>query len=199
MFEFLNQLRGRGILADIDVAFAQFIGRNADNDPALALLAALVSNISSVHGEIALPAERIDSRKSLRKHLRSLSVPEDGKQPPQGSGEPTPDLGFIETMDDWPPDPNAFPRLFSKYGSEPDNAFQPTPLILANGLYYLGRAFQNERFLRDYLLSRASTAMPSTESIPFETITRLQLGDEQKAAVAAAVNSKYLEIGRAHV
>ena len=40
--DFLNLLRGRGLLADIDVAFARFIGKNAALDPAMTLLAALV-------------------------------------------------------------------------------------------------------------------------------------------------------------
>ena len=194
MPDYPNMLRGYGLLADIDVAFARFIGRNADDDPALTLLAALVSNAASMHGEIALPAEKIGTRESLRKYLRSLSSPEDGGQLPQESGDTTPDLGFIDRMDRWPPDPGAFPRLFREYHPETDDAFQPAPLILANGLYYLGRAFQNERFLRDYLLSRASNVVHTPESVPFETITRLQLGDEQKAAVAAAAGSKFLVV-----
>ena len=193
MPDFLNMLRGRGLLADIDVAFARFIGRNADNDPALTLLAALVSNAASMHREIALPAEKIDTRESLRNYLRTLSAPEDGERPPQGSDAP-PELGFIEKMNGWPPKPDAFPNLFREYHPGPDDAFRPAPLILANGLYYLGRAFQNELFLRDHLLARASTAIPPAESIPFETITKLQLGDEQKAAVAAAAGSKFLVV-----
>ena len=47
MSDFLNMLRGRGLLSDIDVAFARFIGGNAGGDPALTLLAALVSNAAS--------------------------------------------------------------------------------------------------------------------------------------------------------
>jgi exodeoxyribonuclease V alpha subunit len=189
MSDFLNMLRGRGLLSDIDVAFARFLGRNAGGDPALTLLAALVSNAASVHGEIALPAEKTGTREALKRYLKNLSPSEDGEQLLQGSDTP-PDLSFIDRMDGWPPEPGAFPRLFREYHSESDKEFQPTPLIFANGLYYLGRAFQNELFLRDYLLSRASDAA-CPESIPFETITALQLGDEQKAAVAAAVNSKF--------
>ena len=190
MSDFLNLLRGRGLLSDIDVAFARFLGRNAGGDPALTLLAALVSNASSVHGEIALPTEKTASRETLKRYLKALSPSEDDKQ--AAAGEP--DLSFIDELEIWPPEPGAFPHLFREYHPGTDEAFQPAPLILANGLYYLGRAFQNELFLRDYLLSRASDAGVSGESIPFETITRLQLGDEQKAAVAAAVNSKFLVI-----
>ena len=192
-FEFLNMLRGRGLLADIDIAFAEFIGRNAGGNPALTLLAALVSNNTSVHGEIALPAERIGTRESLKRYLKNLSASEIDAQSPRESDTPL-ELDFINLLDDWPPDRNAFPRLFRVYDPGSDEAFQPAPLILANGLYYLGRAFQNELFLRDYLLSRISDAAYPGESIPFDTITGLQLGDEQKAAVAAAVHSKFLVI-----
>ena len=98
-------------------------------------------------------------------------------------------------MGGWLPEPGAFPRLFRECRPETDDdAAQVTPLILVNALYYLGRAFQNELFLRDYLLSRASDAAHPAEAIPFETITKLQLGDEQKSAVAAAVGSKFLVI-----
>jgi len=193
MFEFLNTLRGCGILSDIDVAFARFIGRNAGGDPALTLLAALVSNASSMHREIAVPASRIGSRESLRRYLQGLSTSENEELSPRDADLP-PDTDFIDRMDCWPPVPDAFPGLFRKYRPEKNEAFQPAPLVLANGLYYLGRAFQNELFLRDYLLSRASDAAPSADSIPFEAITRLPLGDEQKSAVAAAVNSRFLVI-----
>ena len=84
MSDFLNMLRGRGLLSDIDVAFARFIGRNAGGDPALTLLAALVSNAASVHGEIALPAEKIASSESLKRYLKSLSASEDREQLSQG-------------------------------------------------------------------------------------------------------------------
>ena len=67
MSDFLNMLRGRGLLADIDVAFARFIGRNANGEAALTLLAAIISNAASAHREIALPASRIGTRESLRK------------------------------------------------------------------------------------------------------------------------------------
>ena len=191
MSGFLNMLRGRGLLADIDVAFAQFIGRNADGDPAMALLAALVSNATSMHGEIALPASAVTTRASLGKYLNDLAVfGDDGRKTPD-SGSPL-DLSFLDRMDTWPPEPDAFPGLFREYRPESDETFQPAPLILANGRYYLGRAFQNELFLRDYLLSRG--APRPMEDIPFETVTRLPLGDEQKSAVAAAVGSKFLVI-----
>lgn len=193
MSDFLNMLRGRGLLSDIDVAFARFIGRNADGDPALTLLAALVSNAASVHGEIALPMEKIGTRESLKRYLKNLSPSEDDKQSPQESDFPL-DLGFIDRIGSWPPEPDAFPHLFREFHPESLEAFRPAPLILANGLYYLGRAFQNELFLRDYLLSRTSDTVHQAESIPFEAITKLQLGDEQKAAVAAAIGSKFLVI-----
>ena len=67
MFDFLNMLRGRGLLSDIDVAFARFVCRNAGGDPALTLLSALVSNAASVHREIALPADKIATRESLKR------------------------------------------------------------------------------------------------------------------------------------
>ena len=194
MSDFLNILRARGLLADIDVAFARFIGRNANGDPALTLLAALVSNAASMHREIALPVNKIGTRDSLRRYLKTLSAAsENAEQSPLEFEAPL-DLSFLDRLDHWPPAPGAFPYLFREYRPEPDAMFQLTPLVLANDLYYLGRAFQNELFLRDYLRSRTSDAAPSAESIPFGTITRLQLGDEQKAAVAAAVNSKFLVI-----
>ena len=193
MSDFLNMLRGRGLLSDIDVAFARFIGRNAGGSPALALLAALVSNAASMHGEIALPEEKIGTRASLKRYLKDLSAPEDKDAFSRDFDSPL-ELGFIDRLDSWPPNPGAFPHLFRAYQPDSDEAFQPTPLILANGRYYLGRAFQNELFLRDYLLARTSDAGRSAEAVLFETITRLPLGDEQKAAVAAAVNSKFLVV-----
>jgi len=197
MFEFLNMLRGRGLLGDIDVAFAQFIGRNADRDPALTLLAALVSNAASVHGEIALPASAIATRESLKRYLKNLSPArgDDAAEFPPVPFAPS-DLATVDRMDSWPPDPDRFPGLFREYHPETGSAFRPAPLVLANGLYYLGRAFQNELFLRDYLLSRTSDAVPPAEAISFETVTRLPLGSEQKAAVAAAVapDSRFLVI-----
>ena len=193
----LNMLRGRGILADIDVAFAQMIGENAAHDPALTLLAALVSNAVSTRGEIALPASEIGTRESLRRYVRKLSVARKDDAA-QTAPEMPPDPAFIDRLDGWPPDPAAFPRLFVEYHPETAGEFRPAPLVLANGLYYLGRAFQNELFLRDYLLTHAKTgswdaweSAGIAESIPFDAITRLQLGEEQKAAVAAAVGSGF--------
>ena len=191
IFDFLNQLRGYGLLADIDVAFARFIGGNADRDPALTLLAALVSNAASMQGEIALPVNKIGTRASLRYYLENLSAG-DSDAVTQDPGEP-PDFDFVYQLKQWPPDPKAFPCLFREYRPESGEPFQPSPLILADGLYYLGRAFQNELFLRDYLWSRTKDARPA-ESIPFEETTKLELGREQKSAVAAAVNSKFLVI-----
>lgn len=193
MSDFLTMLRGCGLLTDIDVAFARFIGRNANGDDALTLLAAIISNAASTHREIAVPADRIGTRESLRKYLKNLAAAENNDQNEQGAEEHL-DLGFLDRMDRWPPDPGAFPHLFCEYRPGSGETFRPTPLILSNGLYYLGRAFQNELFLRDYLRSRTSDAAPSAESIPFEKVTRLQLGDEQKSVVAAAVNSKFLVI-----
>ena len=191
VLEFLNQLRGRGMLADIDVAFARFLGGNADGDPALTLLAALVSNAASMHGEIALPADRIGTRGKLRHYLENLSAGDDDDAA-QDPGE-TADFGFVDWLGSWPPDPNAYPCLFREFRPEPGEPFQPAPLLLVNGLYYLGRAFQNELFLRDYLRSRTRDVHPA-ESIPFESVTGLELGEEQKSAAAAAVNSKFLVI-----
>ncbi len=191
IFEFLNQLRGRGMLADIDVAFARFIGENADGDPALTLLAALVSNAASMHGEIALPADRIGTHGKLRHYLENLSAGDDDAAA-QDSGE-TADFSFVDRLGSWPPDPNAYPCLFREFRPESGEPFQPAPLLLVNGLYYLGRAFQNELFLRDYLRSRTRDVHPA-ESISFESVTSLELGEEQKSAAAAAVNSKFLVI-----
>ncbi len=191
IFEFLNQLRGCGMLADIDVAFARFLGGNAGSDPALTLLAALVSNAASMHGEIALAENKIGTRGKLRYYLENLSAGDndDAMQDP----DKTVDFGFVDRLNNWPPAPNAFPCLFREYHPDSGEAFQPAPLLLVNGLYYLGRAFQNELFLRDYLLSRTLDAH-SAESISFETVTKLELGDEQKSAAIAAVNSKFLVI-----
>ena len=119
MFDFLNMLRGHGLLSDIDVAFARFIGRNADGDPALTFLAALVSNASSVHGEIALPAEKIGSRESLKKYLKNLSPSEDDRQAMAGE----PDLSFIDKLESWPPESGTFPQLFRECHPESDESF----------------------------------------------------------------------------
>ena len=192
MSEFLNMLRGRGLLADIDVAFARFVSRNAGGDPAMTLLAALVSNAMSMHGEIALSAAAVATRESLKRYLKGLAISGEDEQKTRESGSP-PDFGFIDRLDAWPPEPDTFPSLFRKYRPESGEAFRPAPLILANGRYYLGRAFQNELFLRDYLLSHSGTVRPA-EGIPFETVTRLQLSDEQKSAVTAAIGSKFLVI-----
>ena len=191
IFEFLNQLRGCGLLANIDVVFAQFIGRNADNDPALTLLAALVSNAMSMHREIALPADQINTRGKLRYYMENLSAGNDDETV-QRAGGPI-DFSFVDRMSTWPPDPAAYPYLFREYRPESGEAFQPAPLVFVNGLYYLGRAFQNELFLRDYLRSRTNDVHP-VEPISFETVTKLELGEEQKSAAASAVNSKFLVI-----
>lgn len=196
VFDFLNTLRGRGLLADIDVAFARFIGGNADRDPSLTLLAALVSNAASTRREIALPADKIRTRDSLRTYLEGLSDGRDDDGPQDSVETSELDFGFVDRLVRWPPEPGAYPCLFREYRPGSDDAggtFQPAPLVLANGLYYLGRAFQNELFLRDYLKSRMRAARPA-ESIPFETVTRLELGKEQKSAVAAAVDSGFLVI-----
>ena len=194
IYDFLDLLRSRGLLADIDAAFARFFGGNAAHDPALALLAALVSNAASMQGEIALPADRIGTRDSLRSYLLSLSPGEDAQMQGRRKPEIHQELGFLDSLDHWPPEPGVFPQLFRECDPGVDVAFQPAPLILSNGLYYLGRAFQNERFLREYLRSRTSAATQSAETIPFESVTKLQLGDEQRSAVAAAVDSNFLVI-----
>ena len=146
VFNYLTSLRGRGLLADIDIAFAQLIGRNAAWDPALTLLAALVSNAASMHREIALPVCKIETKESLRGYLKILSAAwnENEALSERESGLLSFDL--IDHMDRWPPTPGEYPHLFREYRSEADKDFQPTPLVLANGLYYLGRAFQNELF-----------------------------------------------------
>ena len=95
MFDFLNILRGHGLFSDIDVAFARFIGRNSDGDPSLMLLAALVSNAVSVHGEVALPMERIGTRESLRRYLKALSASEDKDAFSRESDTPL-ELGFMQ-------------------------------------------------------------------------------------------------------
>ena len=190
VFEFLNALRGRGLLADIDVAFARFIGKYADDDPALTLLAALVSNAASVHGEIALPADRIGTRESLRAYLRHLSAARDDDA--QTPAEPV-DFGFADRLAHWSPEPGALPQIFLEYRPGSDKTFRPAPLILSNGLYYLGRALQNELFLRDFLRSRAEDARPAPP-VSFDDVTDLRLGGEQQSAVAAAVNSSFLVI-----
>ncbi len=191
VFEFLSQLRGRGALADLDVAFARFIAGNADGDPALALLAALVSNATSMLGETALPADRIGTPGSLRTYLERLSAG-NSEDVNRNSGD-TVELGIVGRLNRWPPVPGMYPCLFRECLPESEDACRPAPLVLANGLYYLGRAFQNELFLRDYLRSRKHSVRPA-ESIPFGTVTRLELGAEQKTAVAAAVGSDFLVI-----
>lgn len=188
-FEFLKMLRGHNLLADIDLAFAQFIGKYTGNDPALTLLAALVSNASSVHGEIALPADRIGTRESLRSYLRHLSAARGDEQDPGGPV----DFDFAGRLEQWPPEPGAFPQIFREWHPASDETFRPAPLILANGLYYLGRALQNELFLRDYLHSHTDTARAAAP-VSVDAVTSLRLGEEQKSAVAAAVNSKFLVI-----
>ena len=191
-FDFLNRLRGLGLLADIDVAFARFIGENADGDPALTLLAALVSGATSMHNEIALPAGRIGTREALRTYLEDLAAGRDADTRESGGKD---DFGFIDGLEHWPPEPDAFPRLFLECRPGSDEAFQPVPLVLANGLYYIGRAFQNELFLRDYLRTHTGpSASRSVADIPFEQVTRLQLIEGQKDAVKAALGSKFLVI-----
>ena len=192
--DILNPLRGRGLLSDIDVAFARFIGANAARDPAMTLLAALVSNAASVQGELALPADRIGTRELLRTYLLELASAEDAPARAWRDTGTPPELDFIDRMGQWPPDPDAFPRLFRVYHPDPDEAFRPAPLVLANGLYYLGRAFQNELFLRDILRARTGAAPRTAGDIPFDAITRLRLGDEQRSAVAAAIDSRFLVI-----
>ena len=178
---FLNALRDNGRLLDIDVAFAGFVGRLSGDDPALALLAASVANAFSRHNEIAVPLDRIATVDALAEYL----------------GRPAGELPV--NADNWPPDPGS--RLFADGNAAADgHATAPVaPLTLANSLVYLGRSFQNELFLRDTLLTRtppadAGITLPDVPEIDFAAVTSLPLGDEQKAAVKAAMRSRFLVI-----
>ncbi len=180
---FLNALRDNGRLLDIDVAFAGFVGRLTGDDPALSLLAAIVSNAFSRHNEIAVPLDRIATVDLLAEYL----------------GRPAGELPV--NNDSWPPGTGSRPEIFADGTAAADGtATVPAALLtLANGLVYLGRSFQNELFLRDDLLARtapadaAETAANAPE-IDFAAVTGLPLGDEQKAAVKAAMGSRFLVI-----
>ena len=128
---FLNALRDNGRLLDIDVAFAGFVGRLSGDDPALALLAAIVSNAFSRHNEIAVPLERIATVDSLAEYL----------------GRPTAELPVNDAT--WPPETGSRPGVFADGNLAADGlaAAPAAPLVLANGLVYLGRSFQNELVL----------------------------------------------------
>ena len=180
---FLNALRENGRLLDIDVAFAGFVGRLTGDDPALTLLAAIVSNAFSRHNEIAVPLERIATIGSLAEYL----------------GRPAGELPVNDA--NWPPETGSYPKIFADGTAAADGlATAPAaPLVLANGLVYLGRSFQNELFLRDDLLTRtvpvnAEETAANAPEIDFAAVTGLQLGDEQKAAVKAAMRSRFLVI-----
>ena len=206
---FLESLRLAGKLADIDVAFAAFIGRCTGGSPALTLLAALVSNAAVMRGEIALPAGAIRTKDALRSYLKKLSVVPDADLPPEGRPpeQTSPDAdGFIDGLN-WPPAADAFPHIFREIrqdgsvpaapdAAEPDlfaEASAAAPLVLSGGLLYLGRMYRNEVLFRDYLLSHVEP-VPPPEPIDFGKITELELETEQKAAVSAAVNSRFLVI-----
>lgn len=211
--DFLESFRLAGKLADIDVMFASFIGRQTNGSPSLTLLAALVSNAASMRGEIALPVESVWTKAALRDHLKALFGGGDAGaalhgQP--GGGPDAPDVdGFVDALD-WPPSPAAFPHVFREIraedagsgasgagNAEPDifaEAASAAPLVLANGLLYLGRMYRNEELLRAYLLSHSDPVPPLPEPIDFGKVTELALEEEQKAAVSAAVNSRFLAI-----
>ena len=219
--EFLESLRINGKLAGIDVVFASFAGRLSGSSPALMLLAALVSNAVSTHNEIALPAESVWTKDALRAYLKKLTAaPERDAETPYRYA-PAPEWSdpavdaFVDALD-WPPEPGAFPHLFREIRDDApedaapdmdsaherkeretgvfDEAASAAVLVLRGGLLYLGRMYQNEIFLRDYLFAHVKTSATPAEPIDFGTVTSLELEDEQKAAVSAAVNSDFLVI-----
>jgi len=201
---FLESLRRCGKLADIDVVFASFIGRNAHGSPALTLLAALVSNESSMHDGTALPAERIWTKDALRDHLKKIASEQgvadraDPAGPPADAALDT----FVDGLQDWPPAPDAFPRLFREIAPGAASpaadglaaAAAAAPLVLSDGLLYLGRMYQDETFLRNYLFSHVGTNTGAAGPVDLSSVTSFELGTEQAAAVAAAVNSRFLVI-----
>ena len=165
--DFLESFRLAGKLADIDVMFASFVGRQTNGSPSLTLLAALVSNAASMRGEIALPVESVWTKAALRDHLKALSGGGDAVAvlPGQPGGPDAPDAdGFVDSLD-WPPSPAAFPHIFREIraedagsgasgtgNAEPDifaEAASVAPLVLSNGLLYLGRMYRNEELLRE--------------------------------------------------
>ena len=221
--DFLEFLRLNGKLAAIDVVFASFIGRRSNDDPALMLLSALVSNAVSVHNEIALPAESVRTKDALRAHLKNMTGgPEQDSDrqtpfcPAPGRNDPSAVDAFVEGLD-WPPDPGAFPYLFREIGGDApedsqqnaassaargkpetdvfNEALSAAPVVLSGGLLYLGRMYQDEVLLRDYLLAHTKPNPPPAEPVDFGSATSLELEDEQKAAVSAAVNTDFLVIG----
>lgn len=170
---FLNSLRKQKKLQDIDLAFADLVDRAAGTpgNPALKLLAALVSNSLSQRNETALPAERIASGNALAEYLHL----------PPGTELPIP-------ADGWLPGTGLCPELLS--GGE-----RPTPLVLRNGLFYIGRCFQEEIFLRDFLLRHAGSAAETAEDgDQFGSLTDLELGEEQIRAIRLARNTHFLTI-----
>ena len=178
---FLNALREEGRLLDIDLAAASFAGRMTGGDPAQMLLAALVSNAFSQGGDVALPFDAVGDRSALAAYWNK-----DEDDLPVGPS-------------DWPPDPAAHPLFFSAgntHAARGKNGFVPaSPLVLSNGLLYLGRSFQSEVFLRDFLKSRTAAPVPGREKdIDFSAVTSLGLGVEQKAAVKAASCSDFLVV-----
>ena len=112
VLRFLEAIRSCGKLADIDIVFASFVGRNANNSPGLALLAALVSNASSIHGETALPAERIWTKDSLRRCLKKMVVEPFSDEAAESA--PPVDAAAVDALvdglPDWPPDTAACPH-----------------------------------------------------------------------------------------
>ena len=192
----LESLRAGGRLADIDVVFASFVGRNTAGSPGLTLLAALVSNASSMNGETALPAERIWTRDALRKTLRRLAL----EAPAEDAGD-TPVLpdaatvdAFADGLPDWPPSPDAFPAIFREISPGAPVGADAAPLILSDGLLYLGRMYQDEAFLRGYLLLHVGSRAKKPGAVDIPAVTSLELEAEQKKAVSAAVGSDFLVI-----
>ncbi|MBQ9336572.1 MAG: exodeoxyribonuclease V subunit alpha [Lentisphaeria bacterium] len=175
MRNFLKELRKKDRLQDIDLAFADLISRTAGDpaDPAPVLLAALVSNALTQRGETALSEEQIADADALAAYLDL----------PQGTELPVPANG-------WLPDPGRYPWILS-------DGSTPAPLVRRNGLVYLGRCFQNEAYLRDYLLRHTGpgTGAAVTESADdCKKITDLPLGEEQIRAIELARNTRFLTI-----
>ena len=166
---FLNRLIRKGRLLEIDVAFAEFVARlaGAPDDPALTLLAALVSNAFSQHNEIALPAARIAGSEALGAYLgeKQSDLPVDGE--------------FRL------PEVNRYPLIFS------DGRAGITPLVLADGLLYLGRSLQAQLFLRDYVAAHSGPLTPRAFD---RTVTMLAMNEEQYRAAAQAANADFAVI-----
>jgi len=163
-----NQLRS-GRLLEIDAAFAEFVARLAGvpQDPALTLLAALVSNAFSRHNETALPAARIARLDDLAEYLgeKRSNLPVD--------------------RDDWMPEVNRYLPVFS------DGKAGITPLVRVGELLYLGRLLQAELFLRQYLTAHSRPL--SLRSVN-PAITALPMNEEQLHAAALGAGADFAVI-----